>query len=110
MERPLLRLDEQGLALSSPCSQRNRKLIAEAVWQKHCQFIRYSKTTNCLRNVMRSNESITTYYVPGQLADVGDLDREAETGLLPPQCRELGTRRELEEQSRWLCVEDCLSA
>ena len=32
-------------------------------------FFSNSNTTNYLRNVIRSNETITTYYVPGQLAD-----------------------------------------
>jgi len=34
LERLLLRLDEQGLALSSPWPQRTDSLIVEAVWPK----------------------------------------------------------------------------
>ncbi len=35
----------------------------------HITFLSISNTTNYLRKVMRSHGSITTYYVPGQLAD-----------------------------------------
>ena len=39
----------------------------------HITSLSVSNTTNYLRNVIRSNETITTYYVPGQLADVPDI-------------------------------------
>ena len=37
LERLLIRLDEQGLALSSPWPQREGRLIAAAVWPKVCE-------------------------------------------------------------------------
>ena len=40
----------------------------------HITFLSVSNTTYYLRNVIRSNETITTYYVPGQHGDVGVTD------------------------------------
>ncbi len=37
---------------------------------QHITSLGVSNTTNYLRNVIRSNGSITTYYIPVQLADV----------------------------------------
>ncbi len=39
----------------------------------HITFLSDSNTTNYLRKVIRSNETITTYYVPGQSGDASDI-------------------------------------